>query len=82
MQNLLIDTEGRIVPSPLIQDVQIRRFTHDEKGKAVKTELREYELSRKALLTNPSGDGFLTGRLGNGRVNNLWLLRQNIVDAA
>src|SRR5437868_11503392 len=58
IQDLLIDSEGRIVPSPLIQDVQIRRFTHDEKGKVIKTDLREYELSRKALLTNPLGDGF------------------------
>jgi hypothetical protein len=58
MQNLLIDTDGRIVPSPLIQDVQVRRFTHDDKGGAIKTDLREYELSRKTLLTNPSSDGF------------------------
>jgi hypothetical protein len=59
IENLLIDSQGEIVASPLIQDVQIRRFVRDDKGHLLKTELREYELSRRKLLSSPSTSGLV-----------------------
>jgi len=59
LENLLIDSQGEIVASPLIQDVQIRKFVRDANGKLARSELREYELSRRKLLTVPSSSGFI-----------------------
>ena len=57
-ENLLIDSQGEIVASPLIQDVQIRRFIRNGKGEFIRGEFREFELSRRKLLTDLSGSGF------------------------
>lgn len=59
IENLLIDSQGEIVGSPLIQDVQIRRFVRDDKGHLLKTELRGYELSRRKLLSSASTSGLV-----------------------
>ena len=56
VQNLLIDTAGKVVPSPVTSDVQIRRFANDETGRA---EAKKYELSRRLLLTDPGSGGFV-----------------------
>jgi hypothetical protein len=56
VQNLLIDTSGKVVPSPIYSDLQIRRFANNKKGKA---EASEYELSRRLLLTDPASGGFV-----------------------
>jgi len=61
-ENLLIDSHGRVVPSPLTQEVQLRTFVKDGKGKFKDTVVTQYELSRKLLLANPSSGGFI--RLG------------------
>jgi hypothetical protein len=59
VQNLLIDTAGRVVPSPLFNDVQFRLFTNDPRGNAIVTEVRQYELSRRLLLTKPATGGLV-----------------------
>jgi hypothetical protein len=59
IENLLIDSEGEIVASALIQDVQIRKFIRDNSGGFKNTELREFELSRRKLLSDPSGSGLI-----------------------
>lgn len=56
---LLIDRSGRVVPSPLTLEVQLRTFTRDEQGKFKATTVVQYELSRKLLLTNPSSGGLI-----------------------
>jgi len=58
-QGLLIDSHGRIVPSPLTYEVQLRTFVKDERGNFRNTKIAQYELSRKLLLSDPSSDGFI-----------------------
>ena len=59
IQNLLIDREGEVVPSRLTYDVQLRRFVKDERGALIKTEVEEYELSRRLLLSSPASGGLV-----------------------
>jgi hypothetical protein len=59
IQNLLIDSHGAVVPSPIIYQVQLRTFLKGEKGKFLKTELSQHELSRRLLLTNPNSGGLV-----------------------
>ncbi len=59
VQNLLIDTSGRIVPSPVVTDVQFRFFKNDEKTRMTTAELRQFELSRRKLLTEPTSGGLV-----------------------
>ena len=61
-EDLLIDSHGRAVPSPLTHEVQLRTFVKDGQGKFKETVVTQYELSRKLLLANPSSGGFI--RLG------------------
>jgi hypothetical protein len=58
-QNLLIDSDGNVVVSPLTYDVQVRTFVKDKDGKLVKTEAKQYELNRQKLLHDPKGGGFV-----------------------
>jgi hypothetical protein len=58
-QVLLIDRNGRVVPSPLISDVQLRTTTRDAEGNFKASTVDEYELSRQALRENPSSGGFI-----------------------
>jgi len=55
IQNLLIDSDGKPTPSPIFCDLQIRLFSNEESGV---TEVREYELSRRLLLSEPETGGF------------------------
>lgn len=59
IQNLLIDTAGRVVPSPLSTEAQFRFYRNDAKTGAVTAEPRQYELSRRKLLTKPASGGFI-----------------------
>ena len=59
VQNLLIDTSGRVVPSPLFSDVQFRFFKHDSKTAETSAEPVQFELSRRKLLTDPASGGFV-----------------------
>ena len=59
VQNLLIDTSGRVVPSPLFSDVQFRFFQNDPKTGATSAEPQQFELSRRKLLTEPASGGFV-----------------------
>lgn len=59
VQNLIIDTAGNVVPSPLTQDVQLRRFYRDGNGTITHTEVGQYELSRAMLLNDSTSGGFI-----------------------
>jgi|SRR5215213_686498 len=59
VQNLLIDTSGRVVPSPLFSDVQFRFFKVDPKTGETSAEPQQFELSRRKLLTEPISGGFV-----------------------
>ena len=59
MQDLLVDDQGRAVPSPIIRDVQIRKFTTDANGKLASTEVQQFELSRRRLLTESAPGGMI-----------------------
>jgi RNA polymerase sigma factor (sigma-70 family) len=58
-QNLLIDSDGKAVVSPLTYEVQVRTFVKDKDGKLVRTESKQYELNRQKLLHDPKGGGFV-----------------------
>jgi hypothetical protein len=55
IQNLLIDTTGRIVPSPLFTEVQVRFFKND----GLTAEPQQFELSRRKLLSEPASGGLV-----------------------
>lgn len=59
IQNLLIDTTERVVPSPLFSDVQFRFYKNDPKTGAVSAEPQQFELSRRKLLTEPTSGGLV-----------------------
>jgi hypothetical protein len=55
IQNLLVDTRGGVVPSPLVAAVQIRGFGAGARAGA--TRFFDHELSRRALLKEPAEGG-------------------------
>ncbi|HKY44790.1 MAG TPA: hypothetical protein VJM50_16990 [Pyrinomonadaceae bacterium] len=59
IQNLLLDKSGRVVPSPLVNLVQLRFFKNNPKTGAVSAEPQQFELSRRKLLTEPMSGGFV-----------------------
>jgi hypothetical protein len=59
VQNLLIDTAGRIVPSPVFIDVQFRFFKNDPNTGKASADAQQFELSRRKLLTEPASGGFV-----------------------
>jgi hypothetical protein len=60
IQNLLIDSQGCVAPTRLTYEVQTRTFKRDLNGKIVKTELSQYELSRKLLITELRTGGLVS----------------------
>jgi len=58
-QVLLINRDGRVVPSPLISDIQLRTVTRDESGRFTGSNVEEFELSRQLMLAHPSSGGFV-----------------------
>lgn len=59
IQNLLIDSSGKVVPSPVFTEVQFRIFKHDAKTGKVSATAQQFELSRRKLLTEPMSGGFV-----------------------
>lgn len=59
IQNLLIDSSGKVVPSPVFIDAQFRFFTNDAKTGKVSAVAQQFELSRRKLLTEPASGGFV-----------------------
>jgi len=59
VQNMLVDTSGHVVPSPLFSEVQFRFFKNDPKTGATSAEPQQFELSRRKLLTEPVSGGFV-----------------------
>jgi hypothetical protein len=57
MQLLLIDSRGRVTPSPLVTDVQLRLFPKSNDSLSQKALIRVCELSRKLMLDDPSSGG-------------------------
>ena len=58
-QVLLIDRTGRVVPSPLVSDLQLRTVTRDSQGNFKASTVEEFELSRRLMLTDPRTGGFV-----------------------
>ncbi len=59
IQSLLIDSNGAVAPSPITFEVQQRSFIKDGRGNWVKTELSQFEISRKLFLSNPRLGGLV-----------------------
>lgn len=59
VQNLLLNTQGQIVPSPLISDAQFRFFKDNNGARPTDAEAKQFELSRHLLLTQPATGGFI-----------------------
>jgi hypothetical protein len=59
MQNLLVNNRQQIVPSPIISEVQFRFFKDNNGSKPMDADLKQYELSRRLLLTAPGSGGFV-----------------------
>jgi hypothetical protein len=57
---MLLDTSGRVVASPLATDIQVRTFSRDGRGTVMSASAVQYELSRRRLLSNSAGGGFMT----------------------
>src|SRR5262249_25575674 len=64
IQRLLPDGDGKVVPAPLTEEVQIRTFVRDA-DRLKETKLVIAELSRRALLADPRSAGLGT-RSGSG----------------
>lgn len=63
---LLVDTDGRVVPTPLTSDVQLRTVTRDVEGNFKGSTVDEFELSRRGmLLGSASASGGFIHRDGN-----------------
>ena len=58
-QMMLVDRSGRVVASPIARNVQLRTFTPAADGAFRSSAVSELELSRRKILANPSGVGFL-----------------------
>src|SRR5215470_7141142 len=59
IQSMLIDSSGAVAPSPITFEVQQRSFIKDVRGNFVKTELGQFEISRKLFLSNPRSGGLV-----------------------
>jgi hypothetical protein len=58
-QSLLIDNSGNLVPSRITTEVQVRDFSWTANGQLAKTAIAEFDLSRRALLTDRASGGLL-----------------------
>jgi hypothetical protein len=58
-QSLLIDSNGAVVPSPITFEVQLRSFIKDGRSNWVRTELGQFEISRKLSLSSPRSGGMV-----------------------
>jgi hypothetical protein len=58
-QSLVINNSGNAVPSRNTTEVQVREFNRSSDGRLSKTEIAEFELSRRAMLTEPASGGLV-----------------------
>lgn len=58
-EDLLVGSNGRVEPSPLTFELQVRNIPRDSQGRYDKTTVAQYELRRKLLLANPSSGGLV-----------------------
>jgi hypothetical protein len=58
IQNLLIDRNSEVMPTPLTYEVQVRRFLKGRDGKVVGAEVQQFELSRRLFLGKPTSASF------------------------
>jgi hypothetical protein len=61
IEDLLLDSDGTVVPSPITYDVQVRMFVRDAAGKFLRVQVEEHELSRQQMLADPPS-GFVNIR--------------------
>jgi hypothetical protein len=59
IQSMLIDSNGTVTPSPITFEVQQRSFIKDRRGNFLKTELGQFEISRRLFLSNPRLGGLV-----------------------
>src|SRR4030095_3925495 len=59
VQNLLLNNREQIVPSPIISEAQFRFFKDNKGAKPVDAFVKQYELSRRLLLTETGSGGFV-----------------------
>jgi hypothetical protein len=57
MQLLLIDTQGRLTPTKLTTDVQVRLFERSAAGSFNRTRVEMAEISRRLLVSDPASGG-------------------------
>ena len=57
MQSILVDSQGKLAPTRLTTDVQLRLFKKSDQGVFQSTEIRVCELSRELMLTAPETGG-------------------------
>ncbi len=57
MQSILVDSQGKLAPTRLTTDVQLRLFKKSDQGVFQGPEIRVCELSRKLMLTEPETGG-------------------------
>lgn len=58
-QSLIIDNCGNVVPTSIATEVQVREFNRSPDGRLSKTEIADFELSRRAMLTKPASGGLV-----------------------
>jgi hypothetical protein len=59
IQSMLIDSNCAVVPSPITFEAQQRSFIKDGRGNFLKTEIGQFEISRKLFLSNPRSGGLV-----------------------
>src|SRR5215475_11321426 len=59
IQSMLIDSNGAVVPSAITFEAQQRSLIKDGNGNLAPTELGQYEISRKLILSNPQSGGLV-----------------------
>ena len=58
-QLLLVTDKERVVPSPIINAVQLRTFVRGREGEITRGEIEQFELSRKLLLEDTATGGLV-----------------------
>ena len=58
-QPLIIDDSGNVAPGRTTTEVQVREFSLSSDGRLSKTEITEFELHRRTMLTDPASGGLV-----------------------
>jgi len=59
IQQLLIDSHGTVLPTRLTTKVQLRLFPRSSDGHSMGTQVRQYEFSRRLMVSQPLSGGFI-----------------------